>query len=266
MNEKKYEWEPENYTKNSSTQYQYAMEIIPKLNLTGHESVLDIGCGDGKISRQLKQLLPKGEVVGIDASEKMVDFARKTHQTSDREGISFYVMDASRIAFDRKFDVVFSSSALHWVKDQPAVLRGVKQCMKAGGRLFFQMSGQGSMEKMLLAFVSLLNDQKWKPYFSEIHFSGGFYTETQYREWLLEAGFTPLRVERVRKAIAFKEKKDLEGHIKAAWHPITERVPEAHRDAFVSDLVGRYLEIVPVNEDGLPWAEAVRLEVEAVRP
>ena len=265
MIDKKYEWEPEKYQVNSSVQYQYAMENLHRLRLCGDESLLDIGCGDGKISRELKRLLPKGEVVGIDASEEMVSFAKKHHERPDLQGLSFYVMDAARIQFDRSFDVVFSSLALHWVKDQKSVLRGVNRCMKPGARLFFQMTGQGSMEKMLLAFVDLLNHPGWRPYFSEIHFSGGFYTENQYREWLIETGFSPIRVERVKKEIVFQGIKDLEGHLLAAWHPITERVPGEKRSAFVSALVERYLKIAPMKEDGLPRADAIRLEIEAVR-
>ena len=242
------------------------MEAIPKLNLKGNESILDIGCGDGKISVKLKTLLPHGEVVGIDSSCEMIQFANKTYLESDNQGISFHTMDATQISFDRGFDIVFSNSALHWVKDQLSVLKCVNKCLKKNGRIFFQMTGKGSMENIIHAFIHLLEDKKWQPYFTEIQFSGGFFTEDQYRNWLKETEFHPVRVELVKKEIIFSGKTELEGHILAAWHPITERVPEIDRNAFVSDLVDRYLKIVPVNGDGFPTVEVVRLEVEAVKP
>ena len=71
-----YLWDAKEYAKHSQNQYEWALELIPKLKLKGNEVLLDIGCGDGKVSATLASYLPNGRVVGIDSSEEMVSQAR----------------------------------------------------------------------------------------------------------------------------------------------------------------------------------------------
>ncbi|MCJ7793728.1 methyltransferase, partial [Candidatus Bathyarchaeota archaeon] len=67
-NPNRYNWNAQDYAKNSANQFQWAKELIPKLKLNGNESLLDIGCGDGKITAELAKCLPHGRAVGIDSS------------------------------------------------------------------------------------------------------------------------------------------------------------------------------------------------------
>ncbi len=72
-----YNWNAQDYAKNSQNQFQWAKELIPKLKLQGNEALLDIGCGDGKITAELAQCLPNGRAVGVDSSEKMINLAQE---------------------------------------------------------------------------------------------------------------------------------------------------------------------------------------------
>ena len=65
---KSYDWDAKDYAKNSQNQFQWAQELIPKLKLVGNEALLDIGCGDGKITAEISKCLPEGRAVGIDSS------------------------------------------------------------------------------------------------------------------------------------------------------------------------------------------------------
>jgi trans-aconitate methyltransferase len=66
MDQRDYCWDSEDYLKHSSAQYKWAKELLGKLDLQGTESILDIGCGDGKITAMIASLVPSGDVVGID--------------------------------------------------------------------------------------------------------------------------------------------------------------------------------------------------------
>lgn len=76
MNPKTYSWNSDDYRKHSSVQYEWAQELIKKLGLTGEESVLDIGCGDGKVTALLSSRLRNGKVKGIDSSPDMITLAQ----------------------------------------------------------------------------------------------------------------------------------------------------------------------------------------------
>ena len=135
----KYSWNAEDYAKHSSTQYELAKELIPKLRLSGNEALLDIGCGDSKVTAQLASSLPGGCVVGIDNSEGMVDLARRNFPQTAYPNLHFQRMNVQSLDFQDQFDRVFSNAALHWVIDQRPVLKGVQRSLKAGGSLLFQM-------------------------------------------------------------------------------------------------------------------------------
>ena len=68
-------WNPHDYAKNSDAQLQWAREIRSRLSLNGSESVLDVSCGDGKITADFAQALPHGQVIGIDRSPEMIAYA-----------------------------------------------------------------------------------------------------------------------------------------------------------------------------------------------
>jgi len=118
----RYEWDPADYSAHSQAQSQWAGDVIAKLELKGTESVLGIGCGDGKVTALLASRLPSGEVIGIDSSAGMVNRARETFPGTAYPNISFLCMDARDIRFSERFDLVFSSAALHWAQDHPGML------------------------------------------------------------------------------------------------------------------------------------------------
>jgi trans-aconitate methyltransferase len=73
-----YKWDAEDYEKNSSAQQKWARELIKKLKLNVNEYILDIGCGDGKVTSEIASILNNGHVLGIDSSKDMIELAQKT--------------------------------------------------------------------------------------------------------------------------------------------------------------------------------------------
>ena len=114
------------------------------LDLEGHEHVLDIGCGDGKVSAELARDVPQGRVVGVDSSEDMIRLARAAFPPATQGNLSFMLRDAQDLGFEAQFDVVFSNATLHWVKDHRAVLQSVARTLKPHGRILLQFGGRGT--------------------------------------------------------------------------------------------------------------------------
>jgi trans-aconitate 2-methyltransferase len=265
MNEEKhaYQWDAEDYSQSSAQQKKWGRELLSKLRLEGGERVLDIGCGDGKITAEIAELLPQGHVVGIDSSEEMINFARDSYPRDRRPNLDWAVMDARELAFDAQFDLVFSNAVLHWIPDHKPVLGGIKRSLKPGGKILLQMGGRGNAGKVVEAMGKRMMTDQWNHYFHDMSIPYSFYGPEEYEEWLAEAGLTPLRVELVYKDMVHPGRDGTAAWIRTTWLPFTQRIPEDMRETFIYEIVDAYMESHPADEEGLVHVEAIRLEVEA---
>jgi len=257
------QWNADDYARNSSAQLQWAQELIAKLDLQGCEAVLDIGCGDGKISAQLARAVRDGNVLGIDLSEGMVRLASEQFPTAQYPNLSFLRMDAAGIRLDGRFDVAFSTAALHWVEEHAAVLRGVHACLKPGGRILFQMGGRGNAAEVFVAIERVTQQPRWRRYYEGFTPPYHFYGPEDYEAWLAASGFRPGRVELLPKDMQHPGAEGLKGWLRTTWFPYTDRLPVERRDAFLAELVEAYTVVHPLDALGNTHVEMVRLEVEA---
>jgi trans-aconitate methyltransferase len=260
---KNYVWDAKDYANNSQNQHQWAKELLVKLNLKGTEVLLDVGCGDGKITMEIANQLPKGRVVGIDSSEQMINLAKNACSLSEYSNLSFEVMDARSISFQEEFDLVFSNAALHWVLDQAAVLKGVTRCLRPQGHLLFQMGGRGNAESVFSCFDELRVLPKWKRYFSDFSFPYALLGVEEYRMLLAEAMLMPLRIELIPKVMKFSDAEGFAGWVRTTWLPYTERIPIELREVFVKEIVERYISGHSLNKEDVIAVNMMRLEVEA---
>jgi trans-aconitate methyltransferase len=258
-----YNWNAKDYKSNSQAQQKWARELIDKLNLTGTEDVLDLGCGDGKVTAEIAQQVYNGSVIGVDSATSMIDLATEQHSQGKYPNLSFKVMDASNLLFEERFDVVFSNAALHWVKHHQPVVDGLFASLRSGGKILLQMGGKGNASDMLSVLQEIQTDSLWQPYFNDFEFPYGFLGTQEYEAMLLAAGFKIKRVELIPKDMEHNGKAGLEGWIRTTWLPYTERVPKEKRDLFIETISTKYIERVAIASDGKVHMAMVRIEVEA---
>jgi trans-aconitate methyltransferase len=258
-----YKWNAEDYAQHSGSQQLWAKELIRKLALNGSENILDIGCGDGKVSAEIGALVPEGRVIGIDNSESMINLAKKYYTGSIYANLAFEVMDARFLNYENRFDVVFSNAVLHWIKDHRQVLKGIHKSLKSRGRILLQMGGEGNAGGILAVLNDLISSSDWRPYFEGFEFPYGFYGVEEYEKLISETGFNTSRVELISKDMQHNHQADLEAWIRTTWLPYTERVPKEKREAFIHHFASRYIENNPRDKDNIIHVAMVRLEVEA---
>lgn len=183
----KYDWDASDYAEQSSAQLIWAEELLAKINLSGSEQVLDLGCGDGKITAAIAAGLSNGKVTGIDSSQQMVSLTQKRFAVY--ENLIFENDDATTFSYKDKYDVVFSNAVLHWVQDHEAVLKNCQQSLLVGGKVLLQMGGKGNATEFIDVVSKVINKSNWKHYFNQFSFPFYFYAVEDYEVWLRESGF-----------------------------------------------------------------------------
>ena len=133
------EWDAAEYSRRSGLQEAMAQEVLALLDLEGSERVLDVGCGDGKITAEVAARVARGEVLGVDASQDMITFASSHFGPAVRPNLRFEVADARRLPFKNEFDLVISFNALHWVPEQDAAFRSIRSAMRSDGRALLRL-------------------------------------------------------------------------------------------------------------------------------
>lgn len=260
-----YNWNAKDYEKNSGAQQKWARELIARLNLTGTENILDLGCGDGKITAEIAQLVSHGSIVGVDNSSQMIALAQAKYSQNGHPNLSFQVMDASHLSFENCFDVVFSNAVLHWVKNHQSVVEGLYKSLRIGGKILLRMGGQGDAKGILSIMDEMRTSNKWTQYFYEFEFPFTFLGVDEYQVFLNETGFSIKRVELIPKDMTHDGKAGLEGWIRTTWLPYTERIPKEHRNEFIEEASSMYLDKVPLAADGKAHVAMVMIEIEAVK-
>ena len=258
-----FRWDAAEYARNSTAQQGWALELIGKLELAGTERVLDIGCGDGKVTDEIARRVPGGRVLGIESSEDMIRVSRHVFPPAVVPNLSFALADARSMSFDGAFDLAFSNAVLHWVKDQAPVLRGVARALTPGGRVFFQMGGRGNGAEIFAVADEMLQDRRWSSFFAGFDFPWGFYGPDEYRVWCAAAGLRARRIELLPRPMKQGGIDGLAGWIRTTWMPYTARLPEQRRESFIREAAERFVALHPLDAEGNATVGMVRLEVEA---
>lgn len=260
-----YLWNPSDYERNSSAQERAADAVIARLNLRGDEHILDIGCGDGKVTAKMAALVPRGRVTGADSSPEMIDFAQKRFPPAEYHNLRFERADAQNLGYSGEFDIAVSFACLHWIKDHLAVLRGIERSLKPGGRMLIQCGGRGSDDDIFSLSRLIIKSDKWSGYFQDYSNPHGIYGPDEYHDWLAQAGLEELKASVTVRDMLFPGRSGLEGFIRTTWLSLTSRIPEEKREQFISEIADRYLELRPID-GGVARVGMGVLEVEARRP
>ena len=134
------EFDGKKYRAASKHQKEWGNELISELSFKGNETILDLGCGDGILTEQLSLAVPKGKVLGIDASLNMIQTAR----TINRNNLTFAHVDINEMNFENEFDLIFSNAALHWVKDHNQLLKNTYKALKTNGKILWDFGSSGN--------------------------------------------------------------------------------------------------------------------------
>ena len=237
-------WNAAQYARHSSLQEQMAAQVLALVDLRGDERVLDIGCGDGRISARIAaERVPRGSVLGVDASADMIGFAQRAHAASGN--LRFAVADACALGFEGGFDAVVSFNALHWLNSLSPALRGLHTALLPGGRAWLRLVTRGPVTSLEEVAEQVRREAPWAPLFT------GFedpYLRLSAEQVAALATATGLQVQGVQTRLEdwdFGTCDAFFGFCRAGFGAWTGRLPSDRRDAFVGAVLDRYRALQP---------------------
>ena len=246
------EWDAATYDRVSGPQVQWARAVLDRLALTGDETVLDAGCGSGRVTRMLLERLPRGRVIAVDASSSMVGQAReKLGERADVRQVELTALDLAA-----EVDAVFSNAVFHWVGDHDSLFARLHAALRPGGRLVAQCGGAGNVERFHAAAAEVGAQQPFARYLGGWDGPWNFAGPEETRERLSAAGFEGIEVGLEPSAVVPEFTLEYLRTVCLGHH--VERLPEGLRDGYVGAVADRCGQ--PVELD------YVRLNILARRP
>lgn len=237
-------WHGADYARHSSLQAAMADEVLAPLALHGDEQVLDLGCGDGKLSARIAALLPRGTVLAVDASADMVAFAQQQFTAGQWPNLRFEVADARALRWHERFDLIVSFNALHWVPQQAEALRGILAALKPDGLARLRLvtrSGFTSLEEVAEAVRQQAN---WAASFEGFVDPYLRLSAEQYQALATQLGLRVLSCQTQGKRWDFGSEAGFFGFCNAGFGAWTQALPEYRRKAFVEEVMQRYLVLI----------------------
>jgi trans-aconitate 2-methyltransferase len=232
------EWNAAAYVQRSSLQEAMAAEVLALLRLDGNERVLDIGCGDGRVTSEIARRLPHGSVVGVDASHDMITFAQ-THAAQQRN-LNFEIANAATLSFQSDFDLIVSFNALHWLPDPNPPLRCIRAAMKPTAHAQLRLVPLGPRKSLETIMEETRQSPRWAKHFQD--FTNPYLRATP-EEYAAAAERNHLRAGSLHvsdKSWDFQSRENFFAFGSVTFVEWTRRVPDSEKPAFINDVLGRY--------------------------
>lgn len=234
------EWNACEYHRLSKPQLEWGRKLLQRLSLRGDETVLDAGCGTGRLTRELLDRLPRGRVVGVDLSHNMV---RKASEYVSDPRATFQQADLQELSFVEEFDGVFSAATFHWVPDHDRLMRSVWRGLKPGGWLEAQCGGGPNLERLFHRVRVIMDCAEYRAFFD------GWQRPTRYvdgqamADTLRRAGFVAVRCWLEPVPAVLQDAQEFKDYLATVTlHPYLERIPDPDLQRRFLDELARHAE------------------------
>jgi trans-aconitate 2-methyltransferase len=242
------EWDATTYDSLPLPHLRWGRRTLDRLSFAGDETVLEAGCGTGRDTEALLGRLPRGRVIAVDGSARMLDRLR-ARLAGRLDRVRAIQADLTRpLPVDEPADAAFSVATFHWIHDHDALFANIARVLRPGARFAADCGGKGNVAKVRAAVEDVLGEpaETW-------HFAGAEET----RERLERAGFTDVDVELVPDPARLEPGAQFHSFLATVvLGAQLDRLPPAEHDAFVDAVATRL---------GEPVVDYVRLVFTAER-
>jgi trans-aconitate 2-methyltransferase len=246
------DWDAASYDRVSDPQLGWAREQIERLSLRGDEMLLDAGCGSGRVTALLADLVPRGRVYAVDVAPSMAAHARGA--LGDRATV--FCQDLVELELPEPVGAIFSNATFHWIKDHDALFAALHRTLKPGGQLVAQCGGRGNIDAFRRLADDIAGEEPFAPYFVDWQRPWNYAADTETADRLRRAGFSDVQTWLEPKSVTPADPRTFIQTVCLVRH--LDPVPVQLRDQFVDRVLDRA---------GDPFVlEYVRLNMTARRP
>lgn len=246
------DWDAASYDRVSDPQLAWAREQLERLSLIGDEVVVDAGCGSGRVTALLADLVPRGRVYAVDVAPSMAEHAAAA--LGDRATV--LCQDLVELELPEPVDALFSNATFHWIHDHDALFAALHRALKPGGQLVAQCGGRGNIDAFRTLADEIAGEEPFAPFFVDWQRPWNYATDAETAERLRRAGFTDVRCWLEPKSVTPADPRQF----------IQTVCLVRHLDPLPEDLRGPFVDRV-LERSGEPFVlEYVRLNMTARKP
>jgi trans-aconitate 2-methyltransferase len=246
------DWDAATYDRVSDPQLGWAREQLERLSLRGDEVVLDAGCGSGRVTALLADLVPLGRVYAVDVAPSMV--AHASCALGDRARV--FCQDLVELDLPEPVDVIFSNATFHWIHDHDALFAALFRTLKPGGQLLAQCGGRGNIDAFRTLADAIAGEEPWASYFADWQRPWNYATDTETAERLQRAGLADVSCWLEPKAVTPADPRSF----------VQTVCLVRHLDPLPDELKGQFVDRV-LERSGEPFVlDYVRLNMTGRRP
>lgn len=239
MNEPR-EWDAREYHRLSDPQFEWGKRVLDRLPLRGDETVIDAGCGSGRLTALLAERLPRGHVLAVDNSTNMVHEARTTLAPfGDR--VEVRVANLTEFVSEIPVDAVFSTATFHWVLDHDRLFASIRSCLRHDGRLVAQCGGAGNLAEFYRLAEEIAEGPAFRQWFAGFSPGRNFQRADATAERLRRLGFVDIACSLEDAKTPFADEATFRAFIRTVvLRAHVARLPdEEARDAYLDAVVLR---------------------------
>ncbi len=244
------EWDAASYQRVSVPHEEWAEAVLERLPLRGDETVLDAGCGTGRVTRMLIERLPEGRVIGVDGSVAMVEKVREILRPQDEA----FAANLTELELPEPVDAIVSSAVFHWISDHDTLFARMRAALKPGGRMTAQCGGAGNIEELKATAAEVGSREPYATHLRDVGEPWFYAGAEETEERLRAAGFTEVRCGLQPWDVVPPEPFEFLRTICLA--PFLDPLPEELRKPFVDDVLAAEPEPLTLRY--------VRLNIDAV--
>ena len=235
-------WDAETYDSVSDIHEEWARKIILSKVWNGTEIIMDAGCGSGRITKILSEIVPFGKVYAIDNDQNMIKKAK-----DNLTGVSFKnvrVIQSNLLDIDfgninSMFNIIFSNAVLHWISDHHKIFQNFYDLLYPEGQLLIQCGGYGNLQKAISIFDDVRDSAEFNTYFYEWKDEWNFAKPLDTEKILKKIGYTDINAYLEDYPVAFKDENRYSVYLKTVvLGPYLKYLPsEKLQETFIGRII-----------------------------
>lgn len=257
------EWNAAEYHRLADPHVGWGRTVLARLPLRGHETVVDAGCGSGRLTAELLDLLPEGRVIAVDQSANMLAQARQHLEPVASGRVNYLQADLQQLVVDEPADAIFSTAALHWVLHHQRMFDHFYRALKPGGWLVAQCGGGPNIAAVLDRAEAIMRSEPYAAHFEGWDGPWEFAGAEITAERLRQSGFDAISTGLEEAPVALSDAAEYRDYLETVvFGTHLTRIPDR---TLQNRFLGRLTELSA--DDSPPYfLDYWRLNIQARRP